>query len=430
MFSIYVHIPFCQTKCKYCSFQVCPKDLMDTDKREPFIIDYIQGLKNEIDFYAEIFGSEKPFSLYFGGGTPSIIWVERVIEIIDYIWWKFDMENLAELSIELNPYPEEDILDFVQTLWKKYKNISRLRFSFWIQSFDNKVLKETWRESSFPGLVSFLRNLRPLKKDNMVFNFDLISFGIFNKTKKGESIFWNQNVFDFFEDFVWSHLADSFSLYTLELFEGSWDFYREKKNNNLQNDEKLDLWDREDLIVDEFEILKSVIEDAGYDRYEISNFSLPWKSSIHNRVYRDMENYIWIWTSACGFLKNSLLEKIEKEKQNKLLGKFWMEDFSSNLAIRVKNTFNIKKYCEWDLIWEIERIDGNEFLFEKFFLSFRMSWWVKHIDEFSEILVKDYENLIQDFQEQWLLIFENWNCKLTDEWFLRYNYIVTELVWE
>ena len=67
----------------------------------------------------------------------------RIIDIIEYIRTKFDFEDLAELSIELNPYPEEEVLNFVQVLNKKYDKVSRLRYSFGIQSFDDDVLKMT-----------------------------------------------------------------------------------------------------------------------------------------------------------------------------------------------------------------------------------------------------------------------------------------------
>ncbi|HBB03909.1 TPA: hypothetical protein DCZ39_03335 [Patescibacteria group bacterium] len=66
-----------------------------------------------------------------------------MIDLIEYVHSKFDLENLAELTIELNPYPEEEVLDFVKTLNKKYPKISRMRYSFGIQSFDDEVLKIT-----------------------------------------------------------------------------------------------------------------------------------------------------------------------------------------------------------------------------------------------------------------------------------------------
>jgi coproporphyrinogen III oxidase-like Fe-S oxidoreductase len=86
------------------------------------------------------------------------------------------MKDFEEFSIECNPYPQDEIYDMIKTLNKRYKNFPRIRFSFGIQSFDNKVLLSTGRESSFPGLVEFIRGLRPLKLDNNIFNLDFIAF--------------------------------------------------------------------------------------------------------------------------------------------------------------------------------------------------------------------------------------------------------------
>lgn len=142
----------------------------------------------------------------------------------------FNCENLAELSFEFNPYPEEEIYSIIKTLQKTFgKKYPRIRFSFGIQSFDNEVLQLAGRRSSFLGLVDFLRNLQPLKQDNMVFNFDFIAFGKWNQSKKGNPYLWTPSALNFFTDFVNAHFADSFSLYTLELFENQ---IRKRKNTD------------------------------------------------------------------------------------------------------------------------------------------------------------------------------------------------------
>lgn len=130
-----------------------------------------------------------------------------------------DTEHLAELSIEINPDPIEDMLWLMTTISNHYKQLPRVRFSIGIQSFDNEVLKEAGRQYNFQACVDFLRRLVPLKQDNNVFNFDFIAFGKFNTTRKGDRQLRNPSVLGFFQTFVESGFADSFSLYTLELFE-------------------------------------------------------------------------------------------------------------------------------------------------------------------------------------------------------------------
>ena len=212
-----------------------------------------------------------------------------MIKIIEAAEIHFDMENLAELSFEFNPYPEEEIYDIIRKIQARFaKKYPRIRFSFGIQSFDNEVLTLSGRKSLFLGLVDFLRGLQPLKTDSTVFNFDFIAFGKRNTTKKGNRQLRNQPALTFFQNFVNSQFADSFSLYTLELFENQlW----KKKNEKLISGE---FFGTDEDIYEEFSLLKDILLDAGYSRYELSNFSLASKSSIHNRVYREMEDYIGI----------------------------------------------------------------------------------------------------------------------------------------
>lgn len=110
---------------------------------------------------------------------------DRLIQMIEMMEKYFDCENLAELSFEFNPYPEEEIYEIIRQIQSRYaKKYPRIRFSFGIQSFDNEVLQLSGRHSLFLGLVEFLRVLQELKTDSTVFNFDFIAFGKRNQSKK------------------------------------------------------------------------------------------------------------------------------------------------------------------------------------------------------------------------------------------------------
>lgn len=227
-----------------------------------------------------------------------MIGAEELIQLIDHCTEVFDCENVGELSFEFNPFPQEEIYDIVYALNQRYTKRPRVRFSFGIQSLDNAVLTNAGRPYSFPGMVEFIRGLRDLKQENNIFNFDFIAFGKFNQTKKGDSYLWSLSAVEFFEDLTASKFADSFSLYTLELFENQ----RRKKSESpaLINQ---GCFGTEDNIYEEFDFLKEILLDAGYKRYEISNFSLISKSSIHNRVYREMESYLGLGLSASSFIR-------------------------------------------------------------------------------------------------------------------------------
>jgi len=406
MLSLYIHIPFCASKCAYCWFNSMP-----TDSSDSLIDTYIVTLKKEIDHYANILTDKSLKTVYIWWGTPSRIGVVRIIDIIEYIRTKFDFEDLAELSIELNPYPEAEVLNFVQVLNKKYDKVSRLRYSFGIQSFDDEVLKMTWRGYNFWAIVEFLRSLVKLKKDNNVFNFDFIAFGKFQVSKNGFKQLWHEFKRDFFQKFLASGYVDSISLYTLEGISHFDSAKAGEKSYKKWGDfsPKLEMtcttptyhW-TDDEIMEEFTILKEIIEDAGFGRYEISNFAAASKVSIHNMVYWNMEPYIGLWLSASSF-------------------------FGSK---RRTNTADIKQYLEWTYIdeKEVHVLNESDLLIEEFFLRLRTREGIADLGKFISVLVPNYEWLITNFKKAELVDFDRKRLQLTDAGMDVSNSIITDLL--
>lgn len=417
MFSIYIHIPFCKTKCNYCNFQVCPLDKMKSEMIEPEFEKYTNQIISDIQKYAEILDDKEVKSIYFGGGTPQLIGLENIERIVDTIMQYFDTENLGEFSMEMNPYPKLEVYDFVQSLTKKYRKFARVRFSFGIQSFENKMLSVSGRDITFPWIVDFLRDLQPLKKDNNVFNLDFIAFGYFNQSKNWNYQLWNPTAMNFFQELAKSKFVDSYSLYTLELFPGSLRYYNNKKLEN--NNEKWQGYGDQDDIYEEFAILKDILLDAGYRRYEISNFSLLWKSSVHNRVYREMWDYLGLGTSASSFFKSP------NEKLCSLL------DISNNSkAVRWTNTVEFPKFYTGKSESEIIPMSEKDLLIEEFFLWLRTDNGVKNIEKYRPVLVKDFDKKLKSYMDQWFIEdFWDW-FRFTDQWMDIYNDIITELLSE
>jgi len=422
MFSIYIHIPFCKTKCNYCNFQVCPMDKMKSEMIQPEFEKYTNQIVSDIKKYSDILDDKEVKSIYFGGGTPQLIWLENIEKITDAIIQYFDTENLWEFSIEMNPYPKEGVYRFVQSLNKKYRDFSRVRFSFGIQSFENKMLSASWRDITFPWIVDFLRYLQPLKKDNNVFNLDFIAFGYFNKSKNWNYQLRNPTAMNFFQDLATSKFIDSYSLYTLELFPWSLRYYDAKKwskrciDSSLRSEWLETYWDQDD-IYEEFAILKDILLDAWYKRYEISNFSLLWKSSIHNRIYWEMWDYLWLGTSASSFFKNP-----DKKLCSLLNISVWAE------AVRWTNSLEFPRFYLWQSENDIFPMTGNDLLIEEFFLGLRTDNWIKNIQKYEPVLVPDYSEKIKSYSDQWFIeILDGW-MKFTDKWMDVYNDIITELL--
>ncbi len=397
MLSLYIHIPFCDQKCAYCSFTSFP-----IPQQENNLIDnYLLALKNEINHYSSIYSDQEIKTIYIWWWTPSKIGKQNIIDIVQTILNNFNTENLEEFSIELNPNPYEEVLDLINSLNTRFKQLPRIRISFGIQSLDDKILKESWRQYNFIWIVDFLRNLQKIKQENNVFNFDFIAFGKFNTTRSWNIQLRDQSKLEFFQKFAYSHLADSFSLYTLELFEWS-KWYNQTSiapttKNEIQDD-----------IYEEFQILKEILLDAWYNRYEISNFSHPSKNSIHNMTYRNMWSYLWLGLGASSFFNNLWNDK----------------------AIRQTNTTNINEYLESNYIdtSKTQNLTDQDILIEEFFLKLRTNQWITNIEKFKNILTKNYPELIKNYQKQWFLTIKDKSIKLTDQWMDLSNSIIVELL--
>lgn len=423
MLSLYIHIPFCKTKCPYCSFQVCPSDQMKSEVFHNEIENYTQSLISEIKHYSQILTDKEIKSIYLGWWTPQTLGLKNIEKITDTIIKYFDTENLWEFSIEMNPYPADEVLNFVEKLSSKYDFFPRVRFSFGIQSFDNFVLSNVWRDTSFPALVELFRKLQKIKKANNVFNLDFIAFGYFHKSRKWNPQLRNQDALSFFQNLANTQFVDSYSIYTLELFPGSLRYYQNNSKAKETNSSfsKILQFVSDDSIYEEFATLKDMVLDSWYKRYELSNFSLWWKSSIHNRVYREMWDYVWIWTSASSFIKspNSELKKY-----------LWIS--KDSLALRWTNTSQVANYNKWEFLdrASVQNLTEKDLLIEEFFLALRTDIWVNDLQKFSSVLVKNIDQKIDSYIQQWFVQkTSNW-IVLTDPGMDIYNDIITELLEE
>lgn len=417
-------------------------------------------------------GDQEIRTIYFGGGTPSIIGSEEMIRIIDHIGQVRNLDYIEELSIEINPDPVDDMLDLIKTVSQHYKKFPRVRFSIGIQSFDNEVLEESGRQYNFQACVDFLRKLTNVRMDHNIFNFDFIAFGKLNQTRKGDIQLRDPAKLEFFQRFVESGFADSFSLYTLELFEGSEWFNQQIANHNY---EKAGYWLKkygtDDDVYAEFELLKNIILDAGYQRYEISNYSRSGANSIHNRIYRAMDERLGLGTGATSHLKKENLEKFviltkeeslshSKERsfvpQDDIIQGTMTDIYSWHISI----VPDIKRFTAWTRIDDkkTELLSELDFLKEKFLMGMRTMDGVI-LDESAKqeiyqayrlqtsqqeilptkkptiqnldirtILVDDRQEKVELYEEQELCEFDGVSLKLTDTGMDVYNSIITELM--
>ena len=248
------------------------------------------------------------------------------------------------------------------------------------------------------------------------FNLDFISFGLENDL-----------YFQKFDNFVKENkdIVDSYSIYTLELF--PWSIWYQKIENI---DEK---------ILDNFEKYLDIIGKYDYQRYEISNFAKKWKESLHNQVYWEMKNYLWIGTSASWFvgdltnltdftdLTNSEKEFFKKNINLSSKNTIHSSLFTNHLqSIRYTNSYWIQDYLKWVFKLKEEKIlTEKELLEEKVFLWLRTNKWVFLDENIKKII--NFEKLKEYEKEKYLVLQDN-KIVLTNKWFNIYNYLITDII--
>lgn len=265
--SLYIHIPFCTSKCLYCDFTSRP-----IGGHLELVEKYIDALVLEIDLYKEVLSAHVIKSIFFGGGTPSCIEGHFIASLLKHIskWTSFDEE--IEITIECNP--ETLTADKLIT----YKNAGVNRLSIGLQSTHNNLLVQIGRQHNYETFVQAFKLAKKIGFDNI--NVDLM-FGL-----------PGQNLEQFKESIkeVLGLKPQHIASYSLKIEEGTPFFVLEKKGHIQLVDENEER--------NMYHVLIDLLEKEGYFQYELSNFSLENHESKHNLVYWENKPYIGFGLSA------------------------------------------------------------------------------------------------------------------------------------
>jgi oxygen-independent coproporphyrinogen-3 oxidase len=271
MAGIYIHIPFCRKRCHYCDF------FKSTDFTQKSRL--LAGLKKELESRSSAFESEEINTIYLGGGTPSVLLIHELKDILDLIYQNYKVSNQAEITMEANPD------DLTQAILSAIYRIGFNRLSMGIQSFSEADLKLMNRRH---GVMQAIQSVKWAKKAGFSnISIDLI-YGLPNQNLEE----WERNVKIAVELDV-QHI----SAYNLTYHEGTV-FYDQLKKGILK-----ELPD--ELSVQQFESLIRILKDAGFEHYEISNFCKSGLYSQHNSSYWKNKKYLGIGPSAHSFDVNS-----------------------------------------------------------------------------------------------------------------------------
>ncbi len=329
--SIYIHIPFCKSKCIYCDFVSFPNC-------EKFFDTYLEKVKQEIDYHASKLKNRNVKTIFIGGGTPSLLGGEDIFNLVTFVLQKFSVSKQAEITIEVNP----ESFTKEKALWWKKAGINRL--SFGLQSDDDIVLKKLGRIHNFSQFQNAVKEAKSLGFSNI--SADVL-LGLPNQTP--------QKIRQTLRKIAKLGLAH-ISAYGLQVEKGT-------KLFELIKNEQIKLPD-EDLSNEIYNSAYLELKELGFHRYEISNFSKKGFECQHNQNYWVRGEFLGIGAGAYGFIdgahyentsnlvdyikKDYVPQNIEKESKKTKMEETIMLALRTEKGLNISNfnkTFNID-FCE------------------------------------------------------------------------------------
>ena len=368
---LYIHIPFCKVKCVYCDFY-------SITKKEDQIPVFTDCLLREIDSYKHYAGKWKFDTIFFGGGTPSLLPAKYLEQILQKLHDTFDTSNVEEITLEANPgeAPLQHLKDI--------RNLGVNRLSMGFQSFDDKILKVLGRLHQSKDCFKTFNNARKAGFDNisadMIFNIPELS------TQK-----WNSDLNRLIElD------PEHISAYSLTVEPSTKLFNLVKRKELLMPIESID--------IEQFLLTNKILSEHGYSHYEISNYAKINRESKHNLHYWNLSPYLSFGPSAHSY-------DLEKRWWNVRSLEKYIESISNN-KLPVENN---------------EKLSRNDHYNEIILNGLRLKNGINlsSLNKYSDLANLDYLNTIH---KKWdcLSISDN-NIKLIDNGFLFVDEITKDL---
>ena len=423
---LYVHIPFCKTKCSYCDFvSFCYGE----DKQK----EYLDALLLEIEFYKNKFKDKVFDSLYIGGGTPSAVFNGFIEKLSKKVFDSFNFTSDTEFTIEVNPnsFNEEKLTEYLRA------RVNRI--SIGVQCLNDKI-------TNFIGRVqtrSAVENaFNILNKHNFVNISADIMLAMPNES--------DQDIIDTINFFKQNNVKHV-SAYSLQVEENTPLFDRVQAGESVPNDDESRR---------QYDLAVELLKKAGYNRYEVSNFAIPGYESRHNQKYWNNTEYLGLGVSTHSFYNNmrifnasNLNDYIKKcKKLSSLVKKPFKNTLKTLNNCEIKksteenkkttkhiktdkpNSNFIKRIKEFSKILPIggyEFLDENTQKTERIMLSLRTS---KGLDidafnkEFSSNFLSEHKQTIENLKKINAVTLEDNHLKITDEFFYLSNAIIEELI--
>ncbi len=368
---LYLHIPFCVRKCRYCDFLSAPAS-------EAAQKAYVEALCRQIHCYGEQMKRQAAKSgelyvadtVFFGGGTPSLLKPEWMGQIMEALRQAFPISPAAEISMECNPATA----DFLQL--KAYRELGINRLSIGLQSANNEELKLLGRIHTFEAFAVTYQAAREAGFDNI--NIDIIS------ALPGQTV---QSLAKTLTS-VLALEPEHISAYSLIIEEGTpfFDLY--------QNGEGLP---DEDMTIAMDELIWRVMQRAGYERYEISNYAKPGFACRHNLKYWSAEEYLGFGIGAASYMKRDcgLFDGEEGFVRCK-----WISDRETFIHLCTLLSGETEKLPN-ELMDELTYLDKQDEIEEYMFLGFRKSEGIS-VSEFEARFGRSFAGLYGSIADRYL----------------------------
>ncbi|BAY23002.1 putative oxygen-independent coproporphyrinogen III oxidase [Calothrix sp. NIES-2100] len=376
--SAYVHIPFCRRRCFYCDFPIFVVGDRSRGETSSTISHYVELLIQEISI-TQSFGQPLK-TIFFGGGTPSLLAIDQLQQILASLERHFGIVPGAEISMEMDP----GTFDLAHI--EGYRSLGVNRVSLGVQAFQAELLKVAGRSHSIADIFAAVELLR--KVEIPEFSLDLIS-GLPHQSLED----WQDSLFQ-----AVAIAPTHISIYDLTIEPGTaFGRYYKPGDRPLPTDE---------TTVQMYQMAQQVLTGAGYEHYEISNYAQPGHQCQHNRVYWENRPYYGFGMGAASYVDSKRFTRPRKTKE----------------------------YYQWveaGCIVDCEVTPVNEVLLETLMLGLRLAEGLSLETlgaEFGEKKVEDIHQFLQPyFDKGWVEVIEG-RLRLSDpQGFLFSNVVLAEL---
>ncbi len=377
--AIYIHWPFCKKKCPYCDFNSHVRETIDTNR-------WLKNYLVEIEYFKNLIASRRIKSIFFGGGTPSLMpayIIETILNKINAI----SNINDIEVTLEANPTSSE------AQKFKEFKFVGINRVSIGVQSFNSKDLKFLGREHN---VTEAIKTIEIADKFFDNYSIDLI-YSRPRQTLKE----WDAELKE-----ILKYVKNHISLYQLTIEKGT-EFYSQYRKGKFK-------MPNQDLSIAIYKKTQEMLLEHGLVRYEISNYAKAGKECKHNLHYWHYNEYLGIGPGAHSRLS------LDQNKLSALMMIHNPEKWLNNVA-KERHGIQHKK----DLFIE-------EIVTEYLLMGLRLETGI-NLKDFKQKFMKPLVEFINkeklDFYiKKHLIIYDQQNLKFTDRGKMLLNYLISELL--